>query len=376
MDIESHLWNKEDGWAKEIGGLSSAQLVLVFGGRDVLEKNALLDEIRAAYPNSDIVGCSTAGEIYDVNVLDEHITLTAINFKNTRVRTESFDVISMDQSRIVGEQLSSALLDNDLAHVLVFSAGLFVNGSELVKGLTQNMPEGVTVTGGMSGDSARFEKTLIFCNGKVSSNQVVAVGLYGDDLEVSYASQGGWDAFGLEREITRSEGNVLYELDGRSALVLYKEYLGDYVNDLPGSALLFPLCIRNKKDEEPLVRTIMAIDEEQQSMTFSGDIPEGCTGQLMKANFDRLVGGAMTAADVSREGMPGKIELAILISCVGRKLVLQQRIEEEVEAVRDSLGDDAVITGFYSYGEISPFNRLAECQLHNQTMTITTLSEK
>jgi hypothetical protein len=60
---------------------------------------------------------------------------------------------------------------------------------------------------------------------------------------------------------------------------------------------------------------------------------------------------------------------------VGRRLVLRQRIEEEVEAVREVLGGAPVMTGFYSYGEISPLNPSARCALHNQTMTVTTLTE-
>ena len=96
----------------------------------------------------------------------------------------------------------------------------------------------------------------------------------------------------------------------------------------------------------------------------------------MKANFDRLIDGATGAAGTGRVALgTATPELAILISCVGRKLVLKQRVEEEVESVRDVLGESVVLTGFYSYGEISPFTPGAKCELHNQTMTITTMAE-
>jgi hypothetical protein len=201
--------------------------------------------------------------------------------------------------------------------------------------------------------------------------------LYGSRLKVGFGSLGGWDSFGPERVVTRSKANVLYELDGRSALGLYRQYLGEQANGLPATGLLFPLSIRTRADETPVVRTILSIDEEAQSLTFAGDIPEGAYARLMNANFDRLIAGAAGAARTSYQAIgstaPG---LAILISCVGRKLVLKQRIEEEVEAVRKVLGAHAVLTGFYSYGEISPFTPGARCELHNQTMTITTLSEE
>jgi hypothetical protein len=181
--------------------------------------------------------------------------------------------------------------------------------------------------------------------------------------------------FGPERIITRSKDNVLFELDGKPALQLYKTYLGEHAQGLPATGLLFPLSIRTENNDS-VVRTILAVDEKEQSMTFAGNVPEGAYGKLMKANFDRLIAGAAEAARASYVTLGSRSpDLAILISCVGRKLILKQRVEEEVEGVRDILGDNTVLTGFYSYGEISPFTPGAKCELHNQTMTITTISE-
>jgi hypothetical protein len=207
-------------------------------------------------------------------------------------------------------------------------------------------------------------------------DRVVAIGLYGKHLRVGYGSLGGWEAFGPERFVTRSVNNVLYELDGQSALALYKRYLGEHAAGLPATGLLFPLAVRLKGGRTSLVRTILGIDESAQSITFAGDIPQGSYARLMRANFDRLIDGAMVAArDCLRQADASEPELALLISCVGRKLLLGQRIEEEVEGVRRVLGASAVLAGFYSYGEICPHLGEPRGELHNQTMTITTLAE-
>lgn len=186
---------------------------------------------------------------------------------------------------------------------------------------------------------------------------------------------GGWDPFGPERLVTRSRRNVLYELDGQRALDLYVRYLGEHAAGLPATGLLFPLALRSHEGADSVVRTILSVDEMAGSLTFAGDIPEGMRARLMKANFDRLIDGATGAArgSIGRDAAPP--ELALLISCVGRKLVLKQRIEEEVEAVREIVGPRATLAGFYSYGEISPAASGAPCALHDQTMTITILSE-
>jgi hypothetical protein len=389
MKVEQKRWMKETGWTPCFSEApdENVQLVLVFGSRSNLKERKSLDRIREAYPNADILGCSTAGEIFDTQVTDDSIVSTAVSFKKTSVRGVQVRLNQVDNSYNAGKVLAQELpayIERDksadcdrLSHVQIFSDGLKVNGSDLVLGLSENLPAGVTVTGGLAGDGAKFDETLVFWNSEPQKDTIVALGFYGNHLKIGFGSLGGWDPFGPERLITRSIGNVLYELDGRSALQLYKEYLGDQALGLPATGLLFPLSLRTKSGETSVVRTILAVDEKEQSMTFAGDMPEGQYARLMKANFDRLIDGAIGAAKESCSSI-GSIspDLAILISCVGRKLVLKQRIEEEVEGVRDILGKNTAITGFYSYGEISPFTKGSKCELHNQTMTITTFREE
>jgi hypothetical protein len=368
------------------GSLDGAELALIFGGPGALKRDDLRREVAAAYPRAWSFGCSTAGDIFGTQVSDDSLVVTAVRFEHTRIRGCSASIAGPEDSLEAGERLArgleGALEGEGLVHVLVLSDGLHVNGSKLVEGLARHLPEHVTVTGGLSGDGPRFKETLVVGGPHQDeivpeSKTIAALGLYGSDLRIGYASLGGWDPFGPERLITRSSGNVLYELDGRSALDLYKTYLGPHASDLPASGLLFPLSLRAGEGDTPVVRTILSVDEEHSSMTFAGDVPEGCYARFMKANFDRLIDGAVGAARTSYEAV-GSVspDLALLVSCVGRKLVLAQRVEEEVEGVRDVLGDGTVLAGFYSYGEISPFTPDARCELHNQTMTITTFSER
>lgn len=379
MKIEQRYWTESEGWRTE--GASTlngkdAHWVLVFGGAEKMCEAAWLEETKQRYPHALIIGCSTAGEICATRVRDESLVTTAVQFEHTRIEMAQTDIGQMQDSHDAGVQLAQSLDKAGLKHVLVLSDGLKVNGSELAKGLRVTLPQGVAVTGGLAGDGSRFLHTLVCADGNVAEGKIVALGFYGERIKVGYGSLGGWDVFGPERVITKSSGNILYELDGQSALNLYKNYLGDHAAGLPATALLFPLALRTGEDGYSLVRTVLGIDEVAQSMTFAGDMPEGAHARLMKANFDRLVDGACGAARASHETLGSSApNLAILISCVGRKLVLKQRIEEEVEGVREVLGSHAVLTGFYSYGEICPHDAITGCELHNQTMTITTFTE-
>jgi hypothetical protein len=378
MKIEQTHWTEAQGWEPEKPGRlgQAANLVLLFGSTARLKEQSLLDTIKKAYPKAHLMGCSTAGEICGTRVLDDSLVVTAVQFESTTIKGVRIPVGTDRNSFQVGERLAKSLAPTGLTHMFVLSDGLNVNGSELVHGLSKHLPKDVTITGGLSGDGARFAETLVLSDSPPERNVVAVLGLYGTRLKVGYGSLGGWDPFGPERLITKSVGNVLYELDGTSALELYKKYLGEHAQGLPATGLLFPLSLRLKDGEVGVVRTILSVNEADQSMTFAGDVPVGAYARLMKANFDRLIDGAVGAARTSYEAIGSSSpDLAILISCVGRKLVLKQRVEEEVEGVRDVLGKRTVLAGFYSYGEISPFTPSAKCELHNQTMTITTLSE-
>lgn len=379
MKIEQTKWTSSKGWEpRKPGDLSeTAQLVLIFASTGILKANEQIIELKKIYKKAQFVGCSTAGEICGTQVSDDSLVATAVFLEHSQVHVVQTPVQDPNDSFAAGERLAQALDKKGLVHVFVLSDGLHVNGSDLVNGLTKHLSPTIAVTGGLSGDGDRFKETLVLIDkGTAHANVVAAVGLYGDRLEVGFGSQGGWDSFGPDRTVTKSKGNVLYELDGQSALDLYKKYLGEHAQGLPATGLLFPLCVKNNGDTTGVVRTILAVNESDKSMTFAGDIPEGSSAKLMKANFDRLIDGASDAARTSHDKNNKQADLAILISCVGRKLILQQRIEEEVEAVRDVQGKETVLTGFYSYGEIAPFMPNVKCELHNQTMTITTLTEK
>lgn len=382
MKIEQKYWSKEDGWVtlSSTLGKKIPQIVFIFGGRLEITNKEHFDTLKASYPNSRILLCSTAGEILDTRVRYDSIVVAAVFFEKTELQFAQTVITKAGESEDAGKELAMSLPKEELVHVMVFSDGLKVNGTALVRGILDKLPADVSVTGGLVGDGASFKKTVIGLDELPTEGGIVLVGFYGTSLKVGYGSLGGWDSFGPVRKITKSKDNVLYELDGKPALELYKQYLGDEAKDLPSSGLLFPLNLRfkNSKGEDvEVVRTLLAIDEKEQSMTFAGDLPEGEHVNLMKANFDRLVDGAKGAAKMSGEAFTeGSPELAILISCIGRRLVLKERIEEETEAVRSQLGKDTVMVGFYSYGEISPVAPTEkQCQLHNQTMTITTFKE-
>ncbi len=378
MEIHALRYDRKQQWSvTNLPQIDSPRtLILLFGSSNFLDSATPIAELADRYPQSAIIGCSTAGEIWGTQIFDESLSAAIVRFDHTDLRIASAPAQSVDDSFAAGRHIARQLNDSRLKGILVFSDGLRVNGSELVRGLNSEVPTSVVVTGGLAGDGDRFRRTWVLQNRWPQTGFVTAVGFYGDRIRIGHGSKGGWDRFGPERRVTKSKGNILFELDDRPALQLYKEYLGDRASGLPATGLLFPLALRaSNTDAKSLVRTILAVNEPEQSLTFAGDIPEGALAQLMKANFDRLVQGASEAASSTKLSVDvDSCTLAVAISCVGRRLVLGSRTEEEIEATLDVLPKGTQQIGFYSYGEISPYTA-GTCDLHNQTMTLTTLSE-
>ena len=372
MKVQQLLWREGKGWESTPSAAFQPNLIFAFGAIDALANDSVYSEIRKVYPQADVVLASTAGEIHGDEVNDHTVSVTACSFEKSAIKVVEGNVSDCANSFDCGRSITERLKGAGLRHILVFSDGISVNGDDLVRGINHDLASDVVVTGGLAADAGRFTKTLVGANAEPQSNRIVAIGFYGDKLRITHGSHGGWDLFGPVRVVTKAVGNILYELDGENALEIYKRYLGPRASELPGSALLFPLCILGSDRESQLVRTILSVDDAAGTLRFAGNIPEGSEVQFMMANFDRLVDGAAKAAEQSDDQSP---ELVIMVSCVGRKIVLDQRIEEEVESVYQYFGNKAAYTGFYSNGEISPQFGSTSCSLHNQTMTITTYHE-
>lgn len=351
-------------------------LVLVFGNRYLLENEDIYTQLRSQFPNGHLVFGSTSGDITANYVDDESITATAIEFEKSNFEIKTSNVLHTDlDSFKTGKDLVNQFTKKGLKHIFVVAEGSFINGSQLTKGLNAATNHNLLITGGLCGDAARFQKTVASYNENPKPGEIVAIGFYGDTFEASFAIHGGWTPFGPERIVTKSDSNVLYELDNLPALDLYKKYLGDKSKELPGAALLYPLNVKSENEEQSFVRTILNIDEEKNTMILAGDIPENSKVQLMMTNVDNIASASELAAKQALAKQKKQPQLALLVSCIGRKLVLDQRVEEEIEEVVSVVGKNTTICGFYSYGEIAPFNLEVNCQLHNQTMTITLINE-
>ncbi len=379
------MYAREFNWSLSTGirfaterEVRAPSLVLVFGTREILAHPEFIPALQRAFPGTPLAGCSTAGQFDRMRIEDDRVCGLAVWFESARVRLATSEITGGGNSLAAGQAIGAALAGSDLRAVMVLADGIRINGTRLVEGLSAALGPDILVAGGLAGDGQNFGETSIIADGPPRSGLVAAVGLYGAALDVSSGSAGGWDVFGPRRTITRAVDNILYDLDGMSALDLYERYLGEEeVQNLPASALCFPLRIEDpQRPGTDVVRTVLGIDRDRRAMIFAGDMPMRWTAQLMRGSFDRIVEGSAQAARNACSGPGSQEGFALLVSCIGRRLLMGQRAIDEVTAAAEEIARRHALVGFYSYGEISPHSASRTLQLHNQTMTVFSVRER
>lgn len=371
--LNNQVWEVLEGELTE-NDYDKVNIVFLFGDTDIIKNELVFLKLKNRFKKAVIVGCSSSGNILGSQLSKKSVVATAVYFEKSHIEISTTTFNENDNIEKLSENLIDALPKEKLKHIFLMSDGLLINGSELARGINK-VNKVVPVTGGMAGDGARFQETYVIANDKPAQRTIVAIGFYGENLSVQSGCFAGWSEFGAQRVITKSKGNILYEIDGIPALDLYKKYLGEYASELPNSGLRYPLNIKENDDSNEIIRTLLGIDEETKSITFAGDVPVGYKARLMKPNINELIDGAGKAAE-SIKKINDKTALGLIVSCVGRKIVMNQLIDDELEVIQEILGDSVNLIGFYSYGEIAPFkDDLFTCELHNQTMTLTTIFE-
>jgi len=353
---------------------SEYQLLLVFAQKSLLADPAIFKKLKEHFNAAQIVSASTAGEIIGDESIEDAVLAIAIKMEQTPFTIVHQNIEQHANSYDLGLSLAKALKKDGLSYVMILSDGHIVNGSDLLDGIKSHLGEQLPMSGGMAGDGNLFSSTLVGFGEDIKNGHVVLIGFYGDALHICIDVQRGFNYFGPERVVTKSNKNILYDIDGTKALDLYKKYLGEYVDELPGSALLFPVAILNDNDE-PLVRTILSINEEDGSMVFAGNMPEGVTIRFMRSNLDQLINRAEEASKRVTDCVDDP-DLLLVMNCVGRKIILGQRRGEEIEALSKSLKGNTILAGFYTYGEFSSWEKPEKtCDLHNQTVVVTAIKE-
>lgn len=366
-----------------VGKLSMKPSMLWVFGAISYDQQKLLDGIAAAAPGVPVVGCTTDGEISSQGLSINSVVVMALASDTIRLQSTYVERLSND-SYDAGFQIGKSFQGSGIPYIQVFSDGLCGNADKIIQGIKAHMGEDIKIAGGTAGDGGDFKRTYQYFGNRVLTDSIVAVAFQGQ-FGLGTGTACGWFPVGIAKKVTRSVGNVVYELDGQPALQAYERFLGKHAERLPAVGVEYPLGLLNNDSETEeegyfLCRATMGVDRQAGAIIFAGDVPEGSLVKMTIGNDGDIILAARKAARSAMEKLliksPDlKPRVIFLYSCMARKIVLGTRTDEEIVAVKEAIGGDVPIIGFYTYGEYAPIGECEHSCFHNETATLTVIGD-
>ncbi len=349
-----------------IAGLKgkSANLIIVFSSV-VFDQKIMLQGIRSVTKETPLLGCSTAGEIITTGPSKNSVVVMAIATDGLEFHLGRGENIKQDATA-AGKQLAQDLLSKTKAGkvMMMMPDGLAGNGADIVRGIQEVLGANFLIAGGAAGDDFLFKETYEYYNGEVLNGAVVGA-MVSDEAKFGIGVRHGWQPIGAAKRVTKSKGNVLYELDGKPAIHIYEEYFGKEAEALRSEplarmAITYPLGLRIPHSDEYLIRDPITVGEKGE-INCAAEVPEGSEIKLMMGSKEAAIAAATQAAEqcltqVKTRG-GSKVTTAIIFNCIARDKVLGQDAKDEIAAIRKTLGDNVEFIGFYTYGEQAPIGK-------------------
>lgn len=357
--------------------------IMLFASPTVYNQEELVTALKSLDPSVVVIGCSTAGEITSAGgSLDSSVALMTIFADQMKFVSGIGNNIKED-ARGAGKELAQSIMgiDGKPRAAIVLPDGLAGNGADIVRGVLDVFGQDFMVAGGSAGDDYLFKQTYEYYGDKVVSGSVVGVGLYGN-FAFGVGVRHGWIPIGSSRIATKSEGNVLYELDGKPAIQIYEENFGkernlvDKTEPLARLAITYPLGIPAPNKDGYLIRDPITVDDRG-AITCAAEIPQGSEVSIMIGSTEEAIDAAEDAARKALAQVEGRpIRAAFLFNCIARKKLLMAKKQTEIDRIQGILGKDVPLIGFYTYGEQAPLGgEIITCSFHNETDVIFLLAE-
>ncbi|MBM3272405.1 hypothetical protein FJY94_03985 [Candidatus Kaiserbacteria bacterium] len=378
--------NAAQGALDTLGAQPNAAIVFASSFYD---QKQVIDGVRSVTKDALLVGASTAGEITTVGPLKKHsVAVMLITSDSIRFSAAADTTVGTD-ARAAGKTVADKvkqLAGDDFRALLMFPDVLVGNGADIVRGILDSLGDHFPVMGGAAGDDFKFSKTFQYLNDQVLSGAVVGLGLSGT-FRLGVGVKHGWIPIGSPSRVTKSQGSILHELDGKPAIKLYEDYFGEEEarhlkeETLAKLAIAYPLGMRIAGSEEMLLRDPLSVDAHG-SITCAAEIPEGAEVQLMIGSRESAVAVAREAAQYALNQLEGAQPKAVIIfNCIARNKLFGERAGDEIAAIQEVLGPSVPLLGFYTYGEQAPLGgevrNLERCNpaFHNETVVICVLGD-
>ena len=382
--------------AKEAVGLGKininkkrVDLAIVFSSVD-LSFSSLLNTIRTVLDEKvPIIGCSGAAVISNRGIFKHGVVIALLNLSQNVYFSTAYvkDIKAktpLNAGRELGEKLLYGFKETHRVLSIIFSDGLIDKGSDLIDGLKETLGKSFPLVGASASDNLRFLKTYIYFNKELINDSAAGI-LWGGKLNFGLGIKHGWKPLGKPRTVTKSKGDIVYEIDNNPAAKIYEEYFARDISELQKElrriSILYPIGIYVPGEEEYLLRNMLSI-EKNGSLRFQGNVNEGSQIRLMIGTKESCLAATKLAAEEAKKGLgestvefkkTGINNFVLVFDSISRYILLKRGANKELEIIKKVVGENTPIIGLYTYSEQAPLmaiNYQGQAYFHNQTISV------
>lgn len=345
------------------------------------EHQLIVEEINRVFPGLDLIGCTTDGEVSSVlGFQQDSLTLMLFAVDGDRIQIGVGVGLGVKDNPLLAAEkavsIATQKLDKPVKLCIPLPASYIADGSttsgeDILRGLKAVLGENLPIVGGTAGDQFRFQKTYQFYRTDVLTDALPILLLAGD-VHCSFGVDCGWQPIGNRSVVTKSQGNIVYEIDGKPAIEFYHKYLGDRAPNAE-----HPLAVYIEDSDRYYMRVPNKTDLEIGSIHFLAEVPQQSMIRMTSISRDEVIGAAKTAWQIAFNDYPGKEPQAVLIfSCCCRRWLLGTRTQEEYQLIQSSFREKVPTCGFYTYGEFAPLALAGESYFHQETFVTLLIGTK
>lgn len=322
----------------------------------------------------EIFGSTTAGEIIDSEVIEQSTVVMLLDINSTHYKL--FSEASDNTYKVANDLglFAKASLTNP--SVLVISSGLTIDAEQIIKGF-MDVDKTVPLYGGLAGDDLTMKGSFVFSNHFETSTGLIGLVVDGDKINVQGLATSGWDNIGIEKTITKSEGNIVYTIDDEPAVDVFVKFF-QFTESVDNTAEIiaqnfaqYPLQL-TKENGNTVLRAPLMVDIDSRALIFAGGIPQGSKVKFsVQPGFD-LIEKTTERISALKPVMP-EADALIMFSCKARHMALGPMTGDEADMIRGIWNKPLI--GFFTYGEIGTAKD-SVCDFHNETCSMVILKEK
>lgn len=324
----------------------------------------------------ELIGCTGSGEIVDGDLNEVGVSLMLLEVPAAYFSLVQKSFTTGGESELTQALGQTATTRFERPAILALASGMTTDGVSVVEGIHAGVGMDIPLFGGLAGDDSAKATTYVYTTEHIYEEGIVALVFDNDKVQLEGVAVGGWQPLGKVHQVSKTNGNLILEIDNEPALDLFLRYFGNVsfgattvLADITPGQIPFKLFSGPEKGN---MRSILRFNEEQRALLMAGRIEEGDKFKFCPIAKLDVLHKTINAFREHSETLDNPAGV-ILIQCKSRHYAFGPMLQDEVNGIYNIWQKPTI--GFLSNGEFGPTQLGGRASFHNVTCSLVTIKE-